>query len=233
MATQPRKKLSKRSVNRVAGELKAAFDKQFSKKIYYKIRLISRRFRDIGSYGEQMREKLNGIISDKKFTNPLLRNIECKAMDIGYVKDGIIDNIEQVKEMLKLQIDIENLKKDLVYLLDNYDYVNYKDGILTVQTDDICVEGVAFGPFDIILNVNSNSEINYKFTCKALKPNRRDGHPHPNITSGDSGNLCVGKGYYALEKSFSQGRIGDFMDIVQRILNTYSQDPFYGLSNWR
>lgn len=125
------------------------------------------------------------------------------------------------KQYTEKTIPLKEIKAMLRYLLDNYAAVSYSKNILTIQTEDIYRHGYNLGPYDIEINLqrilkNSTKD---KFNSSGLKVENISGNHHPHVSSS-SGWMCLGNGFYSSMQSVQQGRIDDFVDIVQQILRT-------------
>ncbi len=233
-------KLTKRSVNRVARELKILLGKIVNQENIYQLQNISGNLDSLRNISGDLKKKTDKIIKDSSYSPPFLQTIKSRKEDMKYYIDRLEDSI---KRFSNRRITTENLESALIYLLDNYDYVSFSDHTLTVRTDDIFVQhdgkNVGFGPFDVKLDlVVYNKCIENMFTCKALNPILRDNHEHPNLSrynnssENDRNRLCTGEGKDALGLTLIQGRIGDFFDMVQQILKTDSGHPFKDIYDW-
>ena len=115
------------------------------------------------------------------------------------------------------KIHIKEIKAMLVYLLENYGAVSYKKNVLTIRTEDVYRHGYNIGPFDIILDLTrlkrgaAGRDCHY-YVLK-LSPTR-----HNHIYS--SGGLCFGAGWAVSNKCITEGRLDDFVDVIQQILRT-------------
>ncbi len=117
------------------------------------------------------------------------------------------------------EISLKEVKAMLVYLLDNYDIVYYEKNVLTIQTEDIMYGGHNYGTYVLRLNLKTifASESGFE-TGLTLTPKGRR-HVY-----SSSGNLCFGSGprggYRAAQKCIRDGRIDDYVDIVQQVLRS-------------
>ena len=160
-------------------------------------------------------------------------SVEVKVSDLVYYIDQIHSQIKNIRRPRYL-ITEKSLANSIEYLMERYASMVYKNGVLTVQTDDIILEYKKqkknFGPFNIILDLNrTDSMISGLFAIRALSPVRNNNYIHPNVSDGA---LCCGEGEMTLWQCIRQGRIGDFMDIVQQILKTHSNSPHWGIRHW-
>lgn len=236
-----KEKLTKRSVPKAANELKVVFDKHLNKQIFRYLKEVELRFKYIASYCDDIRPKIINAIKSSQCPMSFLSTIRSRLRDVGYKKDAVSTYVDSIEKAEKSNLLVENFQSALIYLLDNYDYVSLRDMKLTVQTDDIFVTHkgsgtlVGFGAFDIILDLNKlnyvEEDLTYAFRCRALNPRTINGcYTHPNLNSDNK--MCVGEGYESLRKCLRDGRIDDFMDIVQQVLRTYSHSPYSSMESW-
>lgn len=103
---------------------------------------------------------------------------------------------------------------------------------LSVTTEDIVLDGITLGPFQVTLNYAAVSR-QKSYRVVALEPHPAAGHErttHPHVQN-DS--LCEGEGRAALRTALLQGRVFDFFVLVRQILQTYNADSAYvPLSSW-
>ncbi len=112
------------------------------------------------------------------------------------------------------KIILKEIRAMLRYLLDNYNDVSYKKGVLTIQTDDI-YRGYNRGPHDIRLDFKRlGKRTSCHYDILTISPTSGGEPVH------SSGCMCFGYGWEVCQKSVSDGRIDDFVDIVQAILRT-------------
>ncbi len=117
------------------------------------------------------------------------------------------------------KISLREVRAMLVYLLDNYDLVSYEKNILTIHTEDIFYGGHNYGTYILRLNLKGifASESGFETGITFTPRGRR--HVY-----SSSGNLCFGSGprggYRAAQKCIQDGRIDDYVDIVQQVLRS-------------
>jgi len=131
---------------------------------------------------------------------------------------------------------IDNIYKDLVILKKEFKDIGFKHNILFVRTDDIILEDVNFGPFNIHFDTSNEyfmyTEDGVHVEVEPLRPNFPScdsSHPHPHV---EDGAVCVGDGEEAVAASIRDIRILDYFSIVNAILNTYGSGPFEDISAW-
>jgi hypothetical protein len=109
------------------------------------------------------------------------------------------------------------------------------DNTLSVATEDITLEDVPLGPFEIRLYLVDLSTLDRRqpFDCQALDPNpaaSADHVTHPHVS--DHG-LCAGDATVALRSALETGRLCDFFVMVRQVLRTYNPgSPYVSLDNW-
>ncbi|MCD0462497.1 hypothetical protein [Roseiconus lacunae] len=102
---------------------------------------------------------------------------------------------------------------------------------LRVRTDEIVLEGVYLGQFDIVLRWDRIDE-SHPYDVIAIDSGyeTRDGTPHPHV-QGDR--LCEGDGATVIKRALREGRLFDFFTVVDRILKTYNaQSAYVSLDDW-
>jgi hypothetical protein len=110
--------------------------------------------------------------------------------------------------------------------------VDLPNETLSVTTETIVLEEITLGRFEIQLHWDRIGE-RHPYDVVALDPNRAGEssdttHPH---VKGER--LCEGDGQLAIDRALRSGRLGDFFQIVNRILNTYNPGSAYvSLSDW-
>ena len=106
---------------------------------------------------------------------------------------------------------------------------------ISVITDPIGLDDIAFGSFEIKLYLKEMSRL-YKdspYRVIALEPNPAGANSevtHPHVSSEK---LCEGDGYMPIRKSLEEGRLCDFFTMIVNILQTYNPDsPYISLDDW-
>ena len=127
---------------------------------------------------------------------------------------------ELVKELRSLETEFPGVEFDL------------RKRTISVTTDTIILEDVYLGPFRIELTLSPNIDgLGYAVTAIDPQPSTNDEEvTHPHVREGG---LCEGEGTVPIRKALTDGRIGDFFQIVQQILLTYNAGSAYvPLSDW-
>ncbi len=232
------KQLQLRSVNRVVREIKVFMIQDNEGKYFNNLYGIENIFSGIIRDAEKIREKISAIAisGGKTVSKNIIATIKCSQRDIDYRKGDISDYVKGLINFTEYQYPEDNLRKALTYLIETYRMVSFESPKLIVQTDDIFVQvrkkTVSFGAFNIVINFEElgGDNILYGFICKALTPRRKNGHTHPNLSTSDR--LCTGAGGDVLKKCFNECRLGDFIDVIQQILNTHSTSPYLNIDYW-
>ena len=124
--------------------------------------------------------------------------------------------------------------RELTALANEFQEVDYdKDRhVLSVFTDDIELEDVFLGSFEIKLNFSYLGE-SLSYEVVAVDPHpaaSSDSVTHPHV-NGDI--LCEGEGDQAIKDALNAGRLFDFFVIVRQILMTYNAHSAYvSLDDW-
>jgi hypothetical protein len=133
--------------------------------------------------------------------------------------------------------DIANLHdifNDLVALFDEFAAVeiDLASRKLSVTTEPIVLEGFELGPFNMNLSWARIGQF-HSYDVVALEPNpprSSEDTPHPHVRDKT---LCEGDGQVPIRKTLRAGRLHDFFQIVNRILNTYNGGSAYvPLAEW-
>lgn len=110
--------------------------------------------------------------------------------------------------------------------------LDLKERKFSVVTDEIELEGVYLGRFQILLELNEFGT-SQPYSVIALDPKPAscdDDLTHPHVREK---RLCEGDGKLAIRQALQQGRLFDFFLLVRQILETYNSDSAYtSLSNW-
>jgi hypothetical protein len=124
--------------------------------------------------------------------------------------------------------------RDLTALRDEFSDVecNLKRPAISVVTEEVTLEGVELGRFEIILDLCCLDE-HQPYEVTALDPNPAATNAdvtHPHV---EAGKLCEGEGRAAIRAALSQGRLLDFFLLVRQILGTYNSSSAYvRLEDW-
>ncbi len=113
--------------------------------------------------------------------------------------------------------------------------LNRTSKCLAVHTDDIELEGVYLGPFEIQLKLAEleccDPRTSFKILALDPRPAGTDSAvTHPHVSGG---RLCCGEAVNAINEALRQGRLCDFFLIVRSVLTTYNPDsPYVSLDEW-
>ncbi|MBC8355313.1 MAG: hypothetical protein H8E66_25330 [Planctomycetes bacterium] len=123
--------------------------------------------------------------------------------------------------------------EDILSLHAEFDDVAWSklQGTLCVTTEDIVLEGVALGRFQIQLDWRELPATCFRVI--ALDPNpaaSNEDVTHPHV---EHDSLCVGDARLPIQRALEQGRIADFFQIINSVLLTYnSGSPYVSLADW-
>ena len=103
-----------------------------------------------------------------------------------------------------------------------------KHGLLCITTDDIDLEGIGLGPFEIRLSWNQvHAAMVYSVVALEANPaSSNSSVTHPHVQDEQ---LCDGDGREAIQAALEHGRFYDFFLLVSRVLATYCPDSAYAL----
>jgi hypothetical protein len=104
--------------------------------------------------------------------------------------------------------------------------------LITVTTDEVVLEEVYLGSFEIVLNWHRLNETGaYEVIAADARPAATDDDTtHPHVQSNA---LCEGEGKAAIRNALRDGRLYDFFVLVRQILHTYNPASAYvQLSDW-
>jgi hypothetical protein len=109
---------------------------------------------------------------------------------------------------------------------------NLKKRLLVVTTDPIELKDVYLGEFEIRLDLNELGKP-FPYEVVALNANPFAGNEsitHPHVQDN---HLCEGEGKVPIQRALATGRLADFFQIVNQILNTYNPGSAYAsLGSW-
>jgi len=157
----------------------------------------------------------------------------CGSVDrLRQQAEAILDELHRSNDQADV-ISAADLYREIDSLGDEFDSVTVKRSIKTlcVRTDEIVLEGVYLGRFDIILRWDRLSESHpYHVIATDSDYEARDGTSHPHV-QGER--LCEGEGATVIKRALREGRLLDFFIVVDRILKTYnSQSAYVSLDEW-
>ena len=126
-----------------------------------------------------------------------------------------------------------DIYKDIVSLESEFEDVTWSrlQGTFSVTTDEIVLDGIALGRFQIELDWRELPAAYFRVI--ALDPNpaaSNDNVTHPHV---EAESLCAGDARLPIQRALEQGRIADFFLIVNSVLLTYnSGSPYVSLADW-
>jgi hypothetical protein len=127
---------------------------------------------------------------------------------------------EVALELVTLDEEFETVRIDL------------RQNLIVVATDDIELDGMNLGPYEIRLDVTRLNK-SPSYTIRSLDENQAASDSsvcHPHVSQN---RLCEGDGQVAIHAALREGRLLDFFVVVNQILATYNSDSAYvSLDHW-
>ena len=134
-------------------------------------------------------------------------------------------------------LSVREILSDLDQLETEFDHVELdaKNHTITVRTEDITLEGLYLGPFEIVLKLSDLPQARRKLVYKIIAT---DAHPassnesvtHPHVRDEE---LCEGDATVPIRNALAGGRICDFFMLVRSVLTTYNAgSPYVALDDW-
>lgn len=129
---------------------------------------------------------------------------------------------------------LRELYKELLGLYGEYPNAdcNLRSKTISVITDSITLEDVDLGAFCIELDANSTNGLSYSVIATDPNPAGNDEDvTHPHVRDNC---LCEGEGTLPIRNALAEGRLGDFFQIVDQVLQTYNGGSAYvALDEWQ
>lgn len=166
------------------------------------------------------------------------RIVVCDCQRAIEQTERLLKEVSQVvAELSKAkQVNSKEVFLDLMAIHREFDELcfNAKEQLLSVVTKDIRLEDTFLGAFRIELHLDSlAASSNGLYEIVAVEPQAsapNDSVTHPHV---EANRLCEGDAKPAIRMALQQGRLFDFFQIVEQVLNTYSSDSAYvQLSEW-
>lgn len=145
------------------------------------------------------------------------------------------DCLQEINGTPCYQVSVADIHRDLTALESEFTAlaIDLKAHELAVTTDEITLEDVFLGKFEIRLNWDDLGKLRKPYRVIA-----RDPHPaaknndvtHPHVQDEQ---LCEGEGKPAIAAALSAGRFYDFFMLVSQVLHTYGRGAaFVELDEW-
>lgn len=185
-----------------------------------KIRILRRRLRTTASRGwnsattqvrRELKQRLNGL--QNTISSMLIRLTQHESLREPPSERNIYE------ELVATRGEFPDFEVDL------------RAGTVTVTTDTIVLEGITFGRFHIVLQLDQLIDNPYRVVAESPNPSTsRSEVTHPHVSSG---RLCEGDASVPLENALRDGRFSDFFQIIQQTLKTYNSDsPYVSIDDW-
>ncbi len=161
-------------------------------------------------------------------------NIEATLRDLPCLAERIERSVRATKTQIP---SLRDVYEELVQAGEEFERFRYsaKDRFLAVTTEPIELEGIYLGEFEIQLHIPSLAEMRYNslYSIVALDPHPAGSNEcvtHPHVSDEK---LCAGDAAAAIQQALVNGRICDFVHLVQAVLTTYNPgSPFVKLEEW-
>jgi hypothetical protein len=134
-------------------------------------------------------------------------------------------------------LSLAEITKELEQLEEEFGQWRFdaEDSSLAVTTEDIVLEDITLGNFEIRLHLPwlSRSHGSQPYTVVALDPHCPNANEHVTHPHVSDDHLCEGDATAAIHAALQEGRICDFFVLVRSVLETYNRDsPYVALENW-
>ena len=149
-----------------------------------------------------------------------------------------IETVRCAIQACNLQVpSLQDVYKDLGQVVDEFGDLKYdpENGELVAATEDIELEDVYLGPFEIRLRLAGLPDLDantvYRITAQDPQPAQTDCNvTHPHVSAG---RLCAGDAGAPIGAALTSGRICDFFILVRSVLTNYNpSSPYVPLGNW-
>ncbi len=219
------------SFNRVAWKAAVTIHEKLEQKQLLIITLPEREWKDTKCLVQQIEkaDQKNWTSAGTTLRQRSLRLLCCLRERVSEIEN-------ELKSLLQpcAHISLREIYGDLCGLDDEFSDVEYSlsGKSISVITENIVLEGIELGRFQIILDWNQINE-QQPYQIESLDPNPAASssdttHPHVQGTQ-----LCEGEGQVAIRSARQQGRLLDFFVMVRQILETYNDgSPYVKLCNW-
>ena len=170
----------------------------------------------------------------------------CIQHDFAFATNHVNQLIESVLSVVAAEIDsirqivnppVSTTFKDILAELNAIEadfgkwQFDFQEKYLVITTDEITLENIDLGEFDIYLPIVADGHNKIKAIARDPNPaasNSDVTHPHVNKDI-----ICLGDGKTAVWNSIKDGRFSDAFQLCVNILNTYSpSSPYIKLEEW-
>ena len=166
------------------------------------------------------------ILAARRLESDLRSQLQTMTDQLSKLGEGLCGVRQEVAS-------VHDIYKDIVSLESEFEEVSWSclQGTLSVTTEEIVLEGIALGRFQVELDWRELPTT--WFRVIALDPNAatsNDNVTHPHV---EAESLCMGDARLPIVQALEQGRIADFFSIVNSVLLTYnSGSPYVSLADW-
>lgn len=168
--------------------------------------------------------------SAEKIRTKVNRNLNDFSYQLQQFKNSVSSDETVLPKLSDIFAELSQIDEEL----GEYQF-DLKEKTISVITEPITLDEIAFGQFEIKLFLNEISKLytDSPYRIIALEPNPAgtdDNVTHPHVSSE---RLCEGDGHVSIKRSLEQGRLCDFFTMIISILQTYNPDsPYVSLDSW-
>jgi len=218
------KKLLSKIAARYASTLERIRDdtiKDIGLAIESKGEFIVQKIRNLSCISNKLYE-LNGSKKTGDFKAAILRTRYRDIQDRLRSVEGLLDNLTNLSNTPSQREIMEELE-----IVSNRWKVEYSDDVFYALIEDVELEEIYLGSFWIGVNLCDEFQIIPVSVDNILSDG---GLVHPNIKDE---HICLGDGEDLCHGAIRQGRLEDFFDNIESLLNTYGGSPHEELDGWR
>jgi hypothetical protein len=172
----------------------------------------------------------------QKATESVALQLRVQLLHIQFQIKLALENVMICAEKQRSASQAE-IYAELVALASEFEdfHVDLRKSKLSVITEDIVLDDLDLGRFRIILDLNEGltNATSQPYTVEALSPccpESRSDITHPHVLRN---RLCEGDATAPLRQALRDGRLTDFFQIINQVLNTYNSDsPYASLKDW-
>ena len=172
----------------------------------------------------------NWLSSVEKIRLRISRNLNDFSYNLQRFKEMLNTDRPKLPKLSDVFAELNQIEQDIGEL-----QFDLKEETISVITDSVSLEDIAFGSFEIKLNIGEIRSLYTEspYRVIALEPNPAGSDScvtHPHVSNEK---LCEGDGHTAIRRSLEDGRLCDFFTMIVNILQTYNPDsPYVSLDDW-
>ncbi len=165
----------------------------------------------------------------------VLSKMSQSIRDLPYYVTSLQNTIDQIVQ-LKSTPSVRDIYEELKAAEREFGNLQWdrESDELFITTDPIELEGVFLGDFEIRLDISHlEKPEDQSVRVVALNPNPAASNSivtHPHVSDE---RVCMGDGLSVVRAALTNGRIGDFFQVMVSVLETYNPDsPYVSLDDW-